>query len=59
MPPGELRLVEGEELGEVGAEESLQRVPSPLAVYARGRRIQGQRELVYHAMLDDPPLRAA
>jgi hypothetical protein len=56
---GELGLVAGEEFGEVSAEEPLERACSPLAVGARGRRIQGQRQLVCHALLDDPPLRAA
>lgn len=59
QPRGELRLVACEELGEVGAEQPLKRASSPLAVGARGLRIQGQRELVCHALIDDPLLRAA
>ena len=43
----------------MGAEQPLQRAPSPLAVGARGLRIQGQRELVCHALIDAPLLRAA
>jgi hypothetical protein len=38
----------------VGAEEPLERVPSPLAVCARECRIQGQCQLVCQALLDTP-----
>jgi hypothetical protein len=43
----------------MGAEQPLKGAPSPLAVGAWRRCVQGQRELVCHALLDDPPLRAA
>jgi hypothetical protein len=43
----------------VGTEEPLKRAASPLAVGARERRLQGQGELVCHALIDGPPLRAA
>ena len=41
---GELILVAGDELREVGTEEPLEGARSPLAVAAGGRRIQGERE---------------
>ena len=56
---GELSLVAGDELGEVGAEQPLERADSPLAVGAGGRRIQGQRQLVGHRKEDGPKERDA
>jgi len=49
---GELSLITGDELGEVGAEQPLQRADSPLVVGAGGRRNQGQRQLVGHRKED-------
>jgi hypothetical protein len=49
QPCGELNVVSPEEVGKMGGEEPLQRACAPLAVGARGRRIQGQRQLVCHA----------
>jgi hypothetical protein len=45
---GELSLITGDELGEVGAEQPPQRADSPLVAGAGGRRNQGQRQLVGH-----------
>jgi hypothetical protein len=56
---GELSLIAGDELGEVGAEQPLQRADSPLVVDAGGRRIQAERQLVAHMEKDGPEERGA
>jgi hypothetical protein len=56
---GELILVAGDELREVGTEEPLEGTYSPLAVGPEGRRVQGQRKLVYHMNKERPRDRAA
>jgi hypothetical protein len=56
---GELSLITGDELGEVGAEQPLQRADSPLAVGAGGGRNQGQGQLVGHRKEDGPKKRDA
>jgi hypothetical protein len=43
--PGEIGIVADDQFGEVGAEEPLERARSPLAVGARGRRVQREGEL--------------
>jgi len=56
---GELSLIAGDELGEVGTEEPLEGARSPLAVGAEGRRIQEERQLVCHMKKDGPEERGA
>ena len=56
---GELSLIAGDELGEVGTEKPLEGARSPLAVAAGGRRIQGERQLVCHMSIDGRKERAA
>ena len=58
-PLGELRLIAGDELGEVGTEELLEGARSPLAVGAGGRCIQAERQLVAHMEKDGPEERGA
>ena len=58
-PLGELILVAGDELREVGTEEPLEGTHSPLPVGPGGRRIQGQRKLVCHMRIHSPEERAA
>ena len=56
---GELGVVAGDQFGEVGAEEPLERACSPLTVGARGRRIQREGELDGHGKEYGPQKRAA
>ena len=55
----ELGVISFEKLGMIGAEEPLQRACTPRLVGARGRRIQGQHELVRHSSKYGPERRAA
>ena len=56
---GELILVAGDELREVGTEEPLEGARSPLVVAAGGRRIQRESQLVCHMRIHSPEERAA
>ncbi len=56
---GKLSFVAGGELGEVGAEQSLERADASLAVGALWGCLQGQRLLIGHKERNDPKARAA